>query len=291
MFKLPNIMKWLRIVKTVAPGGKYRHRLLVEDKIFRESIIAEFQEFVYLAHEDARNHLRQITCDDLDPLSPPSNTYDPAAGYPESLELQTLKGYFGEIFAGAIAENLAPFDHDDWVVPAFSFRFHQVAFDQLELWRQTGKQPGKIPGRTGDDMVAFRRDVQGKIIASLLCEAKCTKDHDTEMIAEAHTKVSNSNLKPIEIRRLIEILNDYPDTDSIQWANSLRHLFFSDDLKDYERFDLISYLCGRSPVRASRTTWISTEAPHKEYTGGRRLEVDETHLDDVEDLVILVYKK
>lgn len=51
--------------------------------------------------------------------------------------------------AAIVAEALPHFGVGGWEIAAFPFRFHQVAFDQLEKWRQTGEEPTEIPGRTG----------------------------------------------------------------------------------------------------------------------------------------------
>ncbi|WP_206208665.1 hypothetical protein, partial [Vogesella mureinivorans] len=96
-----------------------------------------------------RSRLRDLESDSLNPI--PSNL-DPAKGYPEILHIQTLKGYFGETFAGIIALNFSPFGETDWEVPAFLFRFHLTEFQQLEFLQQVEDEEANLrPGRTGDD--------------------------------------------------------------------------------------------------------------------------------------------
>jgi hypothetical protein len=131
--------------------------------------------------------LRDLAGITLDPLGEP-DTGDPALEYPHKLPLSTLQGYFGEVFAGLIVENGSALGESGWQVPAFLFRTHAVAFEQLELMRQTGQPLKGVPGRTGDDCMAFRRDSQGNIIRTLYCEAKCTLGHDTSLIADAHER-------------------------------------------------------------------------------------------------------
>lgn len=55
----------------------------------------------------------------------------------------------------------------------------------------------------------------------------------------------------------------------------------------YERYDLVSYICGRHPKRDG--VWLPTEKPHASYKAKRRLEAVEVHLYDVENLVREVY--
>lgn len=285
-----KLSKWLSNSVTESKDKRYRHRILKENFNQRHEIIEDLKLFVQNAHEDARLRLRKITGISLDPLGSPCRN-DPARGYPEVLHIQTLKGYFGEIFAGLIATNFSSFEEGNWEVPAFLFRFHIVEFQHLEILRQTNIEAKKRPGRTGDDVLAFQRDENGYIIRSLVCEAKCTHSHDSEMISEAHKKASEANLKPVDIPQLIEILQDYDDLEYEKWIDSLRYLYFQDSNIAYERCDLVSYICGHSPAKNGKKTWIPVDRPHKDYSGGRRLEAVEIHLNGVEELIREVYGK
>jgi hypothetical protein len=289
-FDSPN--PWLTNHVTESEDKRYRHRRLEENLDARTSAINELQLIVYEAHEDARQRLRQlvgISLDPLDPFAADESDY-PVEEYPKFLNIQALKGCFGEIFAGIVAENF-PILGENWEVPAYLFRFHLAAFQQLEMLRQTNGRAGQIPGRTGDDCVAFQRNSQGKIMRSLICEAKCTYRHDSTMIAEAHEKASAANLTPIDLTQLIEILSDDDDAEAIGWVKSLRELLFRTNLpENYERCDLVSYICGLPPVRET-TELIPRHRPHPKYTANRRLESVEIHLYDVEGLVAEAYKK
>lgn len=109
------------------------------------------------------------------------------------------------------------------------------------------------------------------------------------MIAEAHKKASEPHIKPVDIPQIIEILGDYDDPFSSEWVDSLRVLWLEKVNINYERCDLISYICGEHSVR--NPTWISPDKPHEQYTAGRRLEAVEIHLHEVENLVISVYSQ
>jgi DEAD/DEAH box helicase len=283
-----GISKWLSNSVSESEDKRYTHRLLTEDKSQRDIIINELILIVQKAHEDARYRLRKLAGNSLEPFGDSSES-DPSFGYPERLNIISLQGYFGEIFSGIIAENFAPFGQDDWEVPAFLFRFHLVEFQHLEFLNQTEEIAKKRPGRTGDDCLAFLRNSKGVIIASLVCEAKCTTNHYTEMIAEAHKKASIPHEKPVDTPQLIDILQDYDDPLSSEWVNSLRVLWLKPVDRNYERCDLVSYICGRHPI--INPTWISLKKPHEEYTAGRRLETVEIHLHEVENLVKTVYSQ
>ncbi len=262
----------------------YRHRLvkIVQNK--RNELIAELKTYLHKAHEDAKQYFQKVAVS-LDPLGDPvtDNLVD---GYPEKLHMQTLKGYFGEAFAGLIAEHYAPFDVDTWKVPAFLFRFHDVAFQHLELMRQTSKQAKPIPGRTGDDCLAFQRDSDGKIVRSLYCEAKCTSTFYKKLAEDAHNKVSTAEI--VDIPQLLRILQESCDPDAAQWVDALRQLWLRLPVPNDERYDLVSYVC-RPPRRKNYWAWLPTDKPHPKYTASRRLEAVEIHLPDVASVIREVY--
>jgi len=286
--KYDKISSWLSDSVSESGDKRYRHRLLEENPDQRREVLEDLRLYVRAAHEDARRRLRRLAGTSLDPLGSDS-TYDPAEGYPERLHIQTLKGYFGEVFAGLIAETHSPFEQDGWKVPAFLFRFHLVEFQQLEILRQQGEQAKLRPGRTGDDCLAFQLDDEGRIVKALYCEAKCTPEHDSHMIAEAHTKASQAAL--VDIPQLIDILLEYNDLTSLRWVEALRQRWLQDPFRDNERYDLVSYVCGKSPSRSSRRTWMDTQKPHEKYTARRRLEAVEAHLHKVEELICQIYGK
>lgn len=287
---------WLRDSLSESNDKKYRHRLFTEYPNKREEILEELTSYVQNAHEDARSYLRALFENTLDPFTT-SASFDPAEGYPELLHMQTLKGYFGEIFAGLVAEHFSPFDESGWKVPVFLFRYHTVAFQELERIRQTGEKAKEIPGRTGDDCLAFQMNNDGQIVRYLYCEAKCTsRGNRTGMVAEAHKKASESAV--VDLMQIISTLQQRNNAISNQWLPAIQKLSLilrkrlPETLNHkIERCDMVSYICGESPVRGGRTAWLPTEKPHSEYKAGRRLETVEIHLPEVEALIESVYRK
>ena len=93
--------------------------------------------------------------------------------------------------------------------------------------------------------------------------------------------------------QLIEILKSYNDDVSNQWVNALKKLHIEKNHTNYERCDLVSYVCGLEPRRPpSRKTWIDPPTNMNDfYTGGRKLETVEIHLYDVEGIISKVYDK
>lgn len=288
--KISSLDSWLYNDISDNSNSKYRHNLIREYSIDRVVVLEELKPIIEQVHDDARFKLREFLRDTLDPLEEWNDDIDPADGYPEVLDLTTLKGYFGEFFSGFVAENFHPFGEENWRVPVFPFRFHNTAFDQLEMFRQTGGMKKATYGRTGDDCVAFVLD-EDKIVKILFLEAKCTASHDMSMIADAHTKISSANQKPVELMRIIEVLKAYkrhPDAEI--WIKALRKLYSSEE--GFERYDCVSYVCGHFPQRPrDRLSWMSREEPHQNYVGGRKFEAIEVQLTDVNDIIRQLYGK
>jgi len=287
--KSSEIRKWLSI-KSRSSSARYHHQVLVEEQSQRSKTISILKQIVREAHEDAKLYLHQCTEANLDPLGA-SSVPSIVDAYPHKLHLSTKKAYFGEIMAGLIAENFASVKPGNWRVLAFLFRLHDLAFNQLEMWRETGVPPRHVWGQFGDDCVAFSRDRTGRVNAALVCEGKCTNDHDSSMIAEAHLKLSTQVMRPISLRRIIEILKDHSGEPEVtDWVNALYQLYYQRELRpDYRRVDLVSYTCGRRPARAS--SWMTPDKPHPEYKGKRDLESVEIHSVNVDALVEEVYKE
>lgn len=287
---------WFRDSLSESEDKKYRHRLLTENSGERKEILEELVSYVQNAHEDARIYLRSILTNTLSPFSIPS-AFDPAEGYPELLHMQTLKGYFGEIFAGLIAEHFAPFGETEWKVPAFLFRYHNLAFEELERIRQTGEKAKEIPGRTGDDCLAFQLNRDGRIIRYLYCEAKCTAGgHMIGMVQKAHEKAGNSVV--VNLMQIIDILKSRDDPESQQFSLAIQELLlFRQDRSTQlprhqaERCNMVSYICGKSPAQGKRSAWLSTDKPHAAYTAASKLEAIEVHLPDIEALIREVYAR
>jgi hypothetical protein len=292
---LPGLAKWLANTIRKSADKKYYHRRLEEDLAIRSSIHQELQKLVYQAHEDARRKLRNLvgisqSLDLFEEQETPGIDTTIIDDFPRYLELKTLKGYFGEIMAAVVAENFNPLD-EDWQVFAFPFRLHQTAYHALEQVRQEGGSAPTIIGRLGDDMLAFHCDDQGRITRVLFCEAKCTANHSSNLIAEAHKKSSDNKLIPNDCSTLIGILEDYATSGSEeeQWIKALRRLWWSAKNPIHERCDLVVYNCGLPPVKASSII-IPTSTPHQEYKAQRRLEAVEIHLHDVNGLVEEAYQ-
>lgn len=261
---------------------------LSEDRSLRDVVLDELVAYVRQAHEDSRNHLRAaFGQDSLDPLG--EELPFALDMFPAMLDLTTLKGYFGEVWAGIVAEHFEPHETPEWQVPAFLFRAHVAAFQELERIFQ-GELPRRIPGRSGNDGLAFTLGDDGTITRVMVCEAKCTEDHRTDLIADAHSQVSDRTPYGVDLVQLIHILQDSSRPDAPRWIAALRRLL-NGRSPAIPRYDLVVYVCGRSPSSNGRTTWIDATKPHSNYTAKRHLQATEIQLTNVEDFVRQVYEK
>jgi hypothetical protein len=276
----PELQAWLLANET--HNGMYRHVLIEENEPDRADGLTSLARLADEAHRDARQRLERLLEISLDPLAgeqPPGWRH-----YPDALHTSALHGYLGELLAGLIAENFMP-HRRSWVVPAFLFRGHQAAHQELERRRQLGGPSRPIPGRTGDDALAFEIDDDDAITSWLWVEAKCTHDHDAGLISAGHEQLSATIRVPVDLMQLVDVLHDSVEPDSERWIGSLRELLFA--TQPPPRFDMLVYVCGRKPKR--KTTWIPTDVPHPKYTGPGPLEAVEVRLDDFDGVLVATY--
>lgn len=282
----PTIQDWLR-QDSLSNGARYSHRLLKENAVVRAAILAKVKQYFDDAHNDARRRIQKAAGINLDPLGMP-NPRDPSRDYPQRLPKTTLQGYLGEVLAGLVVETFGACAITDWKVPTHLCRHHNVAFQYLEKLREGGRTVRALPGRTGNDAVAFRRDAAGAIVAYLRCEAKCTIRHNRALLNEAHEQAGDGGLKPESMMEIIEVLSEKGGADAAGWIAALRVLWLSTPPPaGYQRYDAIHYVCGQSPVRES--SWADADVPDGRYRGARHLEVVELHLSDVDTLLTALY--
>jgi len=282
---------WLNLEKNCNTSSRIYYHILIHEKTdINSNIWDELFTYINHAHEGARQALRAPLEDSLHPLQHNTNE-DPAFGYPHKLNDTALKGFFGEIIAGIVAEYYVRNDEQKWEVPVYLFRTHIVAFQQLETMKQTDSWERKIVGRTGDDGLAFTRDENGHIVSWLACEAKCTGNHSSTLVQDNHLKLSQDVNRPVDLLRMIDALKDYRDDEySRKWIEALRSYWWEDAQNSpVERFDFSMYICGQCPRK--KRTWISTNTPHSNYTAQRNLTCVEFHLANVDTIVNNLYKR
>lgn len=261
----------------------YWHLRLREVPGKRQAGLAALQALVKKAHQGALHRLQEAVGTSLDPMATSANEGVPAPGsnYPHDLHTTTLQGYMGEIVAGLIAENFEPLERE-WDVPAFTFRGHDQAIHHLEERRLLGVAAHPIPGKSGNDCLAFQKE-DDQIIAFLTCEAKCTHDHRSALITEGHEQLSANNTRiPVDLIQLIEILRSM---DEQQWADALSALLITAAEESPEHCDLFVYVCGRG--RKNGEPWMNSK--NENYRAKRELEAAELPLSEFDRVLEAAY--
>lgn len=295
---LDLLKRWLVRQEQSKYSGQYRLRVWREDEAERESVLDELIDYVQEALDDARSKIRSGFSDSLSPFKNAAS--DPAANYPAALHRNTLKGYLGETLAGLAVEHFGAFGEEEWHIPAYLFRMHNTEFQHLDQINED-LQSGKVldpdsyseirPGRTGDDVIAFRIGDTGKITHVLTLEAKCLARSNSDKIIDAHAKLSADRPRRSSgVREVINILSDYDTPEADKWQARLLS-FWMKDSRNAEQLDGLAYAVGHHPIRdPERISWLPVDAPHEAYTGKRRLEAMEFQFTDLEELVELLYR-
>jgi len=280
-----TLHEWLQ--GDVQGNTAYRHRLLRENTAFRPQALIDLRLIFGRVHRDAKRHLAAVVADDLDPVT--VGLPAPWDGYPTELHDTTKQGYFGEILAAVLAENLSPFDENCWRVPVVLFRFHLSALQIIERTWQGGRSGTAIPGRPGDDCLAFVLSNRGEITKVLYAEAKCCLQHQTVHLRKAHKQVGSA---PADLPKLIEVLKDYSgDAEADFWRKALRNLWLRQQVANPIRHNLVVYVCGKSPSsQRRRSSWLDRGSPCSAYRSTSALEAVEIHLQGIADLVRGIYE-
>jgi hypothetical protein len=285
---IPTLSDWLSNTRSSSSDQKYEHLLLEEDAATRDTFMDTAKAYVQAAHEDAKNHLRELFDVSLDPLA--EDIIDVSVFYPGWFNILTLKGYFGEVMASLVAIHYAPFELT-WHIPVHLFRYHNTAMEKMfSLYQTISETPDNsrphIPGRTGDDCLAFEISDERKITKMLYGEAKCTSSHDTSLINKAYERLPQSYITGIW--QMKDALENNASKDL--WIEALTELSLSirKRTSQVERIDHFVYVCAEKPKRSK--TWISQTTSHASYTAKRRLSVAEIHLCDVESTINYVYE-
>lgn len=288
---LNYLNEWLDITEKSHPGvPSFRHQLIVrKTSALSQAAKDELFEYIDHAHEGARQSLRAPLGTSLHPLHY-GKKVDPAFGYPERCHSSALRGFFGEILAGIVAEYYLTDEKTCWEVPVYLFKHHIVAFQQLELMKQIDEWGTQIVGRTGDDGLAFSwNDNDDQITGWLACEAKCTGSHSSTLISDNYKKLSSGAKRPVDLLRIIPALEDYAQ-DGYQrvWIDAIRQFYFETQrVRHVNRSDLSVYVCAKKPTRKS--TWTDRDLPHPDYTGRRNLFCIEIHIPDLEEIINEMY--
>jgi hypothetical protein len=275
---------WLRPSWTSEAEG-YIHVRIEEDRNKRDIVRPLLQKYLCEAHRDAREFFERAHGHSLDPRI--NAALESAYGlYPAFVERLSLAGMFGELLAGLVAEVHGPFSKQ-WFVPVFCFRYHDSIFRELLRAAATGSAPRRAIGRLGDDCLAFTFDGRPAICMVLVCEAKCTHDHDRALITRGLQQLSETSVLQLEFLKIIQILKERRRQGDESWATEI--MTFRDSIlgQDKTRSDMLVYAHGRRPARAS--TWIDPRVKDAAHSSSADLAAAEVYIEDISDFIETIY--
>lgn len=291
---IPKLEAWLETQIVNGRNARYQLRLWKANHSNFDNLEEELKLYINEAHEDACFKIRKALEDDLAPFT--TEDEDPTANYPSSLNTISLQGYFGETIGGALVEHLGSHGKQGWCIPAYLFRFHILELQHLEDINQRLSEgisfnpddsSERRPGRTGDDTFAFRKNNDGDITDVLVLEAKCLSRHNPDKLGDAHSQISNTKKRPIDIPRLTELLGDYDTEFAKEWRLALLK-YYRGGYRDCSRYDGVVYICKNPPVRSA--SWMLADNPHLKYTAGRNLEGLEIHVPNLAEVINRLYR-
>ncbi len=252
--ELSVVKDWLE--NSLTENGDYRHRHVFEsEEDQRKEALEIIKEYIAWAHSDTKEKLEEeyTLGVDLDPEAYEESSTVVEA-YPQVLHKRDLKGYFGEAFAGLLAE-IFEVHRKNWVIPIFLFRLHNKVFERLEEWDLSDEPDEDLPptpGRSGDDCLAFVVEDES-VVDCMSIEAKYTPEHNSSQIDSAFDKV---NERPKSLIQIAGILDEIGKEDL---ADKVKLFRYSNN--DLGKYKMISYLHGKEPTQ--NNTWIDTDSPKK----------------------------
>ncbi|MCF9169972.1 hypothetical protein J7965_07490 [Vibrio parahaemolyticus] len=129
----------------------YGHLLLEQVEDSNQELASRLKAYFESAHLDARCEIHKFIGMDLHP----DREKQTEINYPSSLHLTTLKGCFGEVMTGLVAEKYELVGRHHWEVPVFLFRFHEDAKKYLFTLVREPEQKRQTVGRLGTDFIGI----------------------------------------------------------------------------------------------------------------------------------------
>ncbi|WP_287831754.1 hypothetical protein, partial [Idiomarina sp.] len=145
----PDVDDLLESNPTFSEG--YGHLLLEQIEDSNEELVSRLKSYFESAHLDARVVIHDFVGMDLHP----DREKQTEVNYPSSLNLTTLKGFFGEVMSGFVAEKYKLVGNHNWEVPVFLFRFHDDVKNYLFTLVRDQEQKRQTIGRLGTDFIGI----------------------------------------------------------------------------------------------------------------------------------------
>lgn len=290
--------------RTVAGSGTYGH-LLLEQSVssFSDTDISELRPYFESAHLDAREIFHAAARISLHPEDGGKGAH---ATYPNCLPPKTIRGLFGEVMCGIVAETYSLVGGKTWRVPIFLFREHApVARYIFDLVRDPTRVK-EVHGRPGNDFIGLELAADGTVLAFIAGEAKWRTDLtastiDGIMKGDGKGKgtarvwadngvwndINTALLVPQGIQQICDLLKIKDRDGYARTILSLDRALLMD--VGPPRTDLVLVAGNRSASRATGICLLPTAAPPPDYKAMRPLQIVEIVLLDGEDMIKRLY--
>ncbi len=286
----------------------YGHLLLEEQQVTDPSIAVELIGYFESAHLDARQCFHKLARISLHP-----DDEDEAcdAQYPNSLPLTALKGLFGEVMCGMMAESFEFIGKHEYLIPVFLFRNHEDAGQYIYTLSRDRTRTREVIGRKGDDFIGIVVNEEGNVTRFIAGEAKwrgtwtpsvvktvmlgekiVDPDDDTKSIHNGKGvwyEVNRGLPVPLGLEQLHNILDECEPDKFASVIASLDRILARRNPQPVERTDLILLAGGAAATRKPRQTLIGWENIPKEYKAGRDLQIVELLFSNGDDLINAIY--
>jgi hypothetical protein len=286
----------------------FGHLLLEEqeetDPAVADDLIAYFES----AHLDARQCFHKLARISLHP-----DAGDEAcdAQYPSSLPLIALKGLFGEVMCGMMAQSFEFIGKHEYLIPVFLFRNHEDAGQYIYTLSRDRARTREVLGRKGDDFIGIVVDQEGKVTRFIAGEAKwrgtwtpsavktvmlgekiVDPEDDTKRIHNGKGvwyEVNRGLPVPLGLEQLHTILDEREPDKFASVIASLDRILARRNPDPVERTDLILLAGGSAPTRKAKHSLIPWDVVPGEYTAGRELQIVELLISNGDDLINAIY--
>lgn len=294
-----------RILRPTAAGsGTYGH-LLLEQSVtgLSDSDVSELRPYFESAHQDAREVFHASARISLHPEDGEKGDH---ATYPNCLPPKTIRGLFGEVMCGIVAENYRLVGGKAWRVPIFLFREHApVARYIFDLVRDPARVK-EVHGRPGNDFIGLELGDDGAVLAFIAGEAKWRADLtastlDGIMKGDGKGKgaarvwadngvwndINTALLVPQGIQQICDLLKIHDRDGYARTILSLDQALLTDF--GPPRTDMVLIAGNRAATRAVGTALLPTAAPPADYKAARPLQIVEIVLLGGEDMIERLY--
>ena len=288
--------------------GNFGHLLLEEQDETYPAIADDLIGYFKSAHLDARQCFHKLARISLHP-----DAGDAAcdAQYPNSLPLTTLKGLFGEVMCGMMAESFEFIGKHEYLIPVFLFRNHEDAGQYIYTLSRDRTRTREVLGRKGDDFIGIVVNQEGRVTRFIAGEAKwrgtwtpsavktvmlgekiVDPDDNTKRIHNGKGvwyEVNRGLPVPLGLEQLHTILDECEPDKFASVIASLDRILARRNPDPVERTDLIILAGGSAPKREAMHSLIPWDVVPEEYTAGRDLQIVELLFSNGDDLIKAIY--